>query len=188
MRVYVIRHGESETNLKGQWTGWIDVSLTEKGKSDAKAAGEYLKNVTFQKIYTSDLKRARQTAEAALPDCHYETTAALREINVGSLARKPLSIITNVEKVNASKEGYGIYGGETRTEFADRIREFVKRLEGETHETVALFSHEGWLREMLDIVMGESMPRAKIHCGNCTIAVFEAKNGIWRLHSWINLS
>ena len=36
MFVYVIRHGESETNLSKKWTGWLDVQLTKKGYEDAK--------------------------------------------------------------------------------------------------------------------------------------------------------
>lgn len=62
MRVYVIRHGESETNLNKKWTGWLDVHLTDKGKDDAKKAGDFLKNIAFEKIYASDLSRAVETA------------------------------------------------------------------------------------------------------------------------------
>ena len=43
MRVYVIRHGESETNKAKKWTGWLDVHLTDKGKDDANKAGNFLK-------------------------------------------------------------------------------------------------------------------------------------------------
>ena len=45
MKIYVIRHGESVNNLKGLWTGWSDVELTEKGVLDAKKAGEFIKDV-----------------------------------------------------------------------------------------------------------------------------------------------
>ena len=186
MRVYVIRHGESETNLENKWTGWMDVHLTEKGKNDAKGAGEILKNVTFKKIYTSDLTRAIETAEAALPNCKYEKSALLREINVGDLAGNPLSIITDEQREIISKEGYGIFGGETKKEFEDRIQSFIKELEVENHDTVAVFSHAGWLRGMLDMVLGVAMPRGKVRCGNCTVAIFENTKGNWKLHSWIN--
>ena len=67
MFVYVIRHGESETNLSKKWTGWLDVQLTEKGYEDAKKAAGYLKGISFDKIYTSDLMRAKQTAQTAFP-------------------------------------------------------------------------------------------------------------------------
>ena len=57
MRLYVIRHGESENNLKKCWTGWYDAPLTEKGRQDARKAGTFLQGITFDKIYASDLSR-----------------------------------------------------------------------------------------------------------------------------------
>ena len=88
MKVFVIRHGESETNRNGLWTGWLDVSLTEKGRAEAEQVGKLLSNINFDKIYASDLLRAKTTAEIALPACEYETLVELREVNVGSIAAK----------------------------------------------------------------------------------------------------
>ena len=50
MRVYVVRHGESETNKIHYMTGWLDVSLTEKGREDALFARSVLEGVEFDKI------------------------------------------------------------------------------------------------------------------------------------------
>ena len=97
MKVWVIRHGESVTNRDGLWTGWYDAALTEKGKQDATLAREYLSKVKFDKIYSSDLQRARNTAEIAIPGCVYETDASLREVNVGDIAGKPLAAMLESE-------------------------------------------------------------------------------------------
>lgn len=43
MKVYVVRHGESETNHMKKWTGWFDAPLTEKGRDDARGQGNFLK-------------------------------------------------------------------------------------------------------------------------------------------------
>ena len=91
MLVYLIRHGESQSNLDKIWSGWNDVPLTEKGKLDAKKAGEYLDGIKFDKIYSSDLSRAKNTAEIAIPGCEYEQTPLLREINVGEIVGKPFN-------------------------------------------------------------------------------------------------
>lgn len=56
MKVYVIRHGESENNRTERFTGWDDPHLTDRGREDAKKAAELLKNVRFDKIYVSDLR------------------------------------------------------------------------------------------------------------------------------------
>lgn len=188
MKVYVIRHGESETNFNKKWTGWLDVHLTDKGKDDAKKAGDFLKHISFNKVYSSDLVRARETAEIAIPGCRYETSELLREINVGSLAGKPLSVLTEEQRRDIAKNRYIVFGGESKREFCDRVASFTKGLEGLNCENVAVFSHAGWLREMLDIVIGINIPRKQVCCNNCTVAIFEYTDEIWRLHSWINLT
>ena len=62
-KIVLIRHGESQWNKENRFTGWADVDLSEKGLSEAKAAGELLKSegYTFDKAYTSVLKRAIRT-------------------------------------------------------------------------------------------------------------------------------
>lgn len=62
-KLVLIRHGESEWNKSNLFTGWTDVDLTEKGRSEAKNAGELLKKdgYTFDVAYTSVLKRAIRT-------------------------------------------------------------------------------------------------------------------------------
>lgn len=187
MKVFVIRHGESETNKNGLWTGWLDASLTEKGKAEAEQVGRLLSKVNFDKIYASDLSRAKATAEIALPACEYETVVGLREINVGSIAGKPLSSVKDSDKEQLRKDGYRIFGGESREEFGNRVMAFMKRLEGQSGENIAVFSHAGFLRKALDTVLGVDVPRNKMLCKNCAVAVFEYSDHTWMLHSWINL-
>ena len=56
MGILVIsRHGESEWNLLGKWTGWTDVNLTEKGHNDTVRLGALLKGLSFNEAYTSSL-------------------------------------------------------------------------------------------------------------------------------------
>lgn len=62
-KLVLIRHGESEWNRENRFTGWKDVDLSEKGRAEAKAAGQLLKaeGYTFDEAYTSVLKRAIRT-------------------------------------------------------------------------------------------------------------------------------
>ena len=83
MLVYVMRHGESENNRLRLYTGWFDSPLTDQGVGEAKKAGALMRSVSFDKIYSSDLKRAIETAEAAIPGCSYELSPLLREIKMG---------------------------------------------------------------------------------------------------------
>jgi 2,3-bisphosphoglycerate-dependent phosphoglycerate mutase len=62
-KLVLIRHGESEWNRENRFTGWKDVDLSEKGRAEAKAAGQLLKaeGFIFDEAYTSVLKRAIRT-------------------------------------------------------------------------------------------------------------------------------
>jgi len=62
-QLVLVRHGESEWNAKGLWTGWTDVNLSENGREEARKAGDLLKDIHFDFAYTSALKRAQQTLQ-----------------------------------------------------------------------------------------------------------------------------
>ncbi|MCT1766953.1 phosphoglyceromutase [Brevibacterium casei] len=64
----LLRHGESEWNQRNLFTGWVDVTLTEKGRAEGKRAGELLREADLipDVVHTSRLKRAILTANLAL--------------------------------------------------------------------------------------------------------------------------
>jgi 2,3-bisphosphoglycerate-dependent phosphoglycerate mutase len=62
----LVRHGESQWNLENRFTGWTDVPLTEKGREEARRAGEKLRHIRFDKAYTSVLQRAKETLDIVL--------------------------------------------------------------------------------------------------------------------------
>ncbi|MBZ0140041.1 MAG: 2,3-bisphosphoglycerate-dependent phosphoglycerate mutase [Pseudorhodoplanes sp.] len=66
----LVRHGQSEWNLKNLFTGWRDVDLTEQGIAEARAAGRKLKaqGLSFDVAYTSSLKRAQRTLDLILEE------------------------------------------------------------------------------------------------------------------------
>ncbi|MEP3277574.1 MAG: 2,3-bisphosphoglycerate-dependent phosphoglycerate mutase [Stappiaceae bacterium] len=68
--IVLVRHGQSEWNLKNLFTGWKDPDLTEKGIAEAKAAGEKLRDLklTFDVAYTSVLTRAQHTLTLILEE------------------------------------------------------------------------------------------------------------------------
>jgi 2,3-bisphosphoglycerate-dependent phosphoglycerate mutase len=84
----LVRHGQSEWNALGKWTGWQDIPLTDQGKQEAREAAKSLEGLTFHKAYTSNLTRAQQTlAEIKdhLQHAELETVShdALNERNYG---------------------------------------------------------------------------------------------------------
>ena len=186
MRLYIARHGESETNVRKCWTGQLDVSLTENGLRDAKKLGERLSKLSFDKVFSSDLLRAVQTAEGALPGCAPERTELLREVDVGSLAGKPLS--TPIDPgIDRHRDGYAALGGESMEELTHRVREFMSLVESSGAECIAAFSHAGVILRMLSLVLGVEFLHGSLLCRNCALAIFEISDGVWRLHSFMNL-
>lgn len=65
-KLVLVRHGKSEWNEKGLWTGWRDIPLALKGFEEAKTTGDQLKDIQFNFAYTSALIRAQQTLEEIL--------------------------------------------------------------------------------------------------------------------------
>ena len=89
----LVRHGQSEWNLKNLFTGWRDPDLTEKGHEEAKAAGRALAQygTRFDVAYTSELQRAQKTCQHILdgvnqPELKTIRNVALNERNYGDLA------------------------------------------------------------------------------------------------------
>ena len=187
MKLYVIRHGESENNRTGCWTGWMDAKLTDKGIKDAQTAGKILQGVSFDQIYASNLCRAICTAQTAIPNCTPIPDPLLREIHVGNLSGTPIVNVPVEDRIRTGTAGFSAYGGESQTEFHNRIKAFLSKMETLNCDTVAAFSHGGWLRGALEEVLGRSLLGARIRCDNCTVAIFEYENKEWKLHSWINI-
>jgi len=79
--IYFTRHGETEWNVKKLIQGIVDIPLNKKGEEQAKILGEKLKNIKFDAVFSSNLIRAKRTAEIILLEkkLAVQTTKALRE-------------------------------------------------------------------------------------------------------------
>jgi 2,3-bisphosphoglycerate-dependent phosphoglycerate mutase len=77
----LVRHGQSEWNLKNLFTGWKDVDLTEAGVAEARAAGRKLKaqGLSFDVAYTSALKRAQRTLDLMLEEMGQANIPVVRD-------------------------------------------------------------------------------------------------------------
>lgn len=101
MYLVLIRHGESIWNKKGIWTGKIDISLSDKGKQEAQNAATIIKDIPFDIIFTSSLKRAKETFE-----------------QMCKIITAPSSIITSKE---LDERDYGDLTGQNKEEVKKRI-------------------------------------------------------------------
>ena len=179
MKLFLIRHGQTVTNLEKRWTGHCDVALTEQGRREAEAIRPVLEHITFDQVFSSDLSRAVITQQLALPGYTAVTTPLLREYDVGSLAGRSFSEIP-VEQ----RKSYDYYGGESTEAVCARVRQFLKSLEGKPWENVAAFAHNGVLGCALRVILGADIPGNVIFSKNCAIHVFEFDGNRWRLLAW----
>jgi 2,3-bisphosphoglycerate-dependent phosphoglycerate mutase len=77
----LLRHGQSDWNLKNLFTGWRDVGLTEQGVAEARAAGQKLKarGIKFDVAFTSALKRAQRTLDLTLAEMGQSNIPTFRD-------------------------------------------------------------------------------------------------------------
>jgi 2,3-bisphosphoglycerate-dependent phosphoglycerate mutase len=101
-KLFLVRHGESEWNEKGLWTGWTEVNLSAKGVDEAAKAGEQLEGERIDKIYVSDMVRAKQTLE-----------------KVSEVAG--LGGVETVESPAIKERSYGIYTGKNKWEIKEEV-------------------------------------------------------------------
>src|SRR5258708_31093554 len=89
-KLVLVRHGQSQWNLENRFTGWVDVPLSEKGREEAKHAGQSLKSIHFDNAFTSNLERAQNTLNIILEQIGQEglpieKNKALNERHYGAL-------------------------------------------------------------------------------------------------------
>ena len=176
MLVYFIRHGESENNSLGIYTGHMDVGLTARGVEEARAIRDKLSDKGIQRVYSSDLSRAVSTAVEAIPGCEPILDKRLREINIGSLSGKKIKEFRrdNPDLVPyLNKRDYTVFGGECDLDVLERLRSFIAELSSQPYDAVAVFCHGGLVHTTLEYALGVSFSPSSTHRPNCMIAVYE---------------
>jgi broad specificity phosphatase PhoE len=139
LRLYLIRHGETEWSLSGQHTGRSDIPLTAHGEEEARALVPWLRDLRFVRVLCSPRQRARRTCELAGLGAAAETSRDLAEWEYGDYEGRRSA---DIQKENP---GWNIFrdggpGGETPAQVSDRADRLIASLQG-LHGNVALFSH-----------------------------------------------
>jgi probable phosphoglycerate mutase len=144
--VVVVRHGETEWSATGRHTGITDIALTERGREDARAAGAWLGQMTFDRVWCSPLRRAHDTCTLAGYGEAAEIDADLGEWNYGEyegltrpeiLAKDPGWLVWT----------HGAPGGESPEQVQERTDRVVSRLLDAGGRTL-IFAHGHLLRAL----------------------------------------
>lgn len=139
LRVYLIRHGETEWSLSGQHTGRTEVALTERGEQGARNLHERLSPVSFSGVFTSPRQRARRTTELAGLRPQAKVDTDLAEWNYGDYeGQRSVDIRKQRPEWNLFRDGCP--NGEMPVEVCERADRLIARLRA-LRGNVALFSH-----------------------------------------------
>lgn len=142
--IYLARHGETAWSLSGQHTGLTDLPLTARGERNASRLRQRLAGLTFAKVFTSPLQRARRTCELAGFGPVAEIDNDLLEWNYGEYEGRRTSEI-RAERPNWQLFRDGCPGGESPQQVAARADRAVCRLRA-VEGDVLLFSSGHFLR------------------------------------------
>jgi probable phosphoglycerate mutase len=196
-QIIIVRHGETEWNIKGIRQGHLDSRLTERGMAQAKSLGARLGREKFAALYSSDLGRAVETALEISKVTGHEilTDPRLRERHLGifqGLNADEISAQYPEERrlMRTIGPSYVIPGGESMTQQVVRNVEFLDGLvQKHIGETVVVVTHggvvSGFFRHTLAIPL--DAPR-RFEFVNAGLNVFAHEDGNWILLTWGDVS
>lgn len=152
-RLIAIRHGETEWNVGTRLQGQMDVPLNARGQQQARRVGQALQHDAPQVLVSSDLSRARQTAEAvaAATGLPLQLDAGLRERHFGIWQGHTYQEVEagwpeQSERWRRREPDFGPEGGETLQQFFDRVVASATRLaRAHAGQTLVLVAHGGVL-------------------------------------------
>lgn len=156
MEIYLVRHGETVWNREGRYYGKEDVPLSEEGIRQAKELGNYLRQITFDKVICSPLRRAKDTARELTEQSFY-CDDRLEEQSFGIFEGKTYKELRNeypneLEQWNANYESYCIPEGESFRMVRDRVEAFAKELWQEEGK-ILIVAHKGTFGHLLAALM-----------------------------------
>jgi broad specificity phosphatase PhoE len=179
--VYLVRHGESEGNVRQLYQGRLDLPLTERGGMQARALGRWLRlmAIACAAVYSSPLKRAWRTAELVCAEAGLPAPVPeplIQEYFVGELEGLSIEQIEERwpgfdDRPLASRGDFAQFGGESYAEMQARLSQFIAKVHGQhaSEESILAVGHGGSLSQLLKLWCGYPAPRHFFaRLGNCT--------------------
>ncbi|MBB6099625.1 broad specificity phosphatase PhoE [Deinobacterium chartae] len=189
LRLTLVRHGITEWNRLGRWQGHTDTELSPEGERQARQLGRRWQGRRFDRVYSSDLRRAHRTAELALPDAEIILEPRLREVSFGEFDGKteqenrlhPLFADWAADPYRSPAPG-----GESLEDLLIRLLPWVSELEDGLD--VVAFSHSCTLRTLISHLVRLPMePREGriwpfvITTPHTSVSVLERSGSDWSL-------
>lgn len=195
MKIYMIRHGETDWNKQRRLQGQADIPLNAFGRHLAEETAPALKDIPFSAVYTSPLSRAKETAELVLAGRDVPMIEESRIMEMGFGEYEGLCCRDEGWNIpdpdfryffDAPQKYHPPKGGESFQQVSDRLESFLKELIGDRrlqNETVLVSTHGAALCGMLRLMKKYPIERywdGGVH-KNCAVSVVEAAGGRFRI-------
>lgn len=170
MKFYFIRHGKTLWNLEGRFQGASgDSPLLEESIEILKKLGQYLQETPFDVIYSSDLPRAKTSAQIIQSQlkvsCPLVEIASLREWQLGKLEGAKFATLEAIYpeqlkafRTNLAKFDSTLFGAESVYQTTQRTTQFIKSLESKSFEHVMIVGHGANLTASIRTLLGYDTP------------------------------
>ncbi|MBU0975665.1 MAG: histidine phosphatase family protein [Patescibacteria group bacterium] len=155
MKLYIVRHGQTDYNAQGKYIGTHDIPLNKTGCNEAVKARKIVRNINFDRIYCSPKRRCIETARLICPTTNLIIDHSIRERNVG--------VFEGLTKDEAQKKFPELYarvitriwdeappGEETITDVEGRIFNFLGRLQANLKNETCLIVTHGFISKMIN--------------------------------------
>jgi 2,3-bisphosphoglycerate-dependent phosphoglycerate mutase len=192
-RLCLVRHGETDWNVERRLQGFTDIPLNAEGLRQAHAAAAHLTQEGFEAIYSSDLQRARSTADIIAKPLNLpvENDAHLRERNFGILQGmtpdEAAERYPDIQpRIRARDIDLAPPEGESLSVFATRVREGLDGIAARhPGQTILVVAHGGVLDIAYRIATGKALSATRdFALGNATLNWISWDGQHWALIAW----
>lgn len=187
-RIIFFRPGETDWNRQGRWQGWVASPLNEQGKQQVAALAKFVRHIGMGALYTSDLRRAMQTAEMLVQPLGFQPIPdeRLRERGIGvwqglTLEEMESWYPAEYAAMLADIDGYRMQGGESRNDVRKRAMAALEDILAKaTHETVGILSHTTAIKIMLSALVPSYDP-LYVDLDNTSVTTIHRKDDVWEI-------
>lgn len=187
-RLIFIRPGETDWNRQGRWQGWVATPLNEHGRRQAQKLARFVRNIGMTALYSSDLRRAVETAEMLTAQLPFEPVydERLRERKIGEWQGLTLEEMAQwypeaYHQCITDPENFPVPGGESRNDVRRRIVACFNDILAEARgETVGILSHTTAMKLLLLHLLPQCDER-EIALNNSSVTTLARDGDGWRM-------
>ncbi|NLI88985.1 MAG: alpha-ribazole phosphatase [Epulopiscium sp.] len=163
MKVYLIRHGQTDLNLQGRYYGSLDPLLNEEGIKEIEKVRDEINKINFDRVYSSSSRRCLQSLKICGEDLYKraEIHRELSEINFGIFEGKTYKEISKLYPEDTRKweddwMNFCPPGGESFIDFYKRVTYIWKEIIGCQAQNILIMAHSGTIKSIFSHVMDDN--------------------------------